>query len=113
MEWRTIEEPISVVDHLSAGEVVLLDCLTLWVSNLMMHRGMDTDLTTDFVARVEGVAATNNHVILVTNEVGLGIVPMNAMARRFRDNTGWLAQRVARVCDRVEHCVVGIPMRVK
>ena len=111
--WRTVEAPLDVVAHLTAGDVVLLDCLTLWVSNLMHHRGTDHDLSADFEALAKAVAAAPNHVVLVTNEVGLGIVPANPLARRFRDNAGWLAQRLATVCDRVELCVAGIPMRMK
>lgn len=111
--WRTLEEPVDVVGHLSAGPVVLLDCLTLWLSNLLHVRGPEADLTADRQALVRAVAAANNHLVLVTNEVGLGIVPMNALARRFRDEAGWLAQDLARVCDHVVLCVAGLPMAVK
>lgn len=111
--WRTIEEPVDVVPHLAAGPVVLLDCLTLWLSNLMHVRGEGADLSADRAALVAAVAAADNDLILVTNEVGLGIVPMNRLARRFRDEAGWLAQDLAAVCDRVVLCVAGIPMVVK
>lgn len=111
--WRTVEAPVDLVPHLGAAPVVLLDCLTLWVSNLLHHRGPEADLSADRAALVQAVAAAENHVVLVTNEVGLGIVPMNALARRFRDEAGWLAQDLAAVCDRVHLCVAGIPMTVK
>ena len=104
---------MDVVPHLSAAPVVLLDCLTLWVSNLLHHRGEGADLAADRAALVQAVAQADNHVVLVTNEVGLGIVPMNALARRFRDEAGWLAQDLARVCDQVHLCVAGIPVTVK
>jgi len=113
--WRTVEEPLEIVPLLTAHTegVILLDCLTLWVSNLMHHRGEGADLRADFDALAEAVSAAKAPIILVTNEVGLGIVPMNKMAREFRDNSGWLSQRIAAACDGVALCVAGIPMWVK
>jgi adenosylcobinamide kinase/adenosylcobinamide-phosphate guanylyltransferase len=116
--WRTIEAPLDVIPHLSAGPVVLLDCLTLWVSNLLHHGAPDgvsaaPPLDLQRAALVQAVRDADNHVILVTNEVGLGVVPMNPLARRFRDEAGWLAQDLAQVCDQVHLCVAGIPMTVK
>ena len=108
--WRTVEAPLQVAEHLGEAPVVLLDCLTLWLSNLM-HA--ERDLALERRALVEAVAAAENDLVLVTNEVGLGIVPMNPMARRFRDEAGWLAQDLAQVCDTVVLCVAGIPMKVK
>ena len=110
--WRTIEAATDVVPHLSAGPVVLLDCLTLWVSNLLHHRG-ERSLDDDRAALVRAVEEAQNHIILVTNEVGLGIVPMHPLARRFRDEAGWLAQDLARVCDEVHLCVAGLPLKLK
>lgn len=111
--WRTVEAPVDVVPHLGDGPVVLLDCLTLWVSNLLHVHGPEADLAPHRRALVQAVEEARNHVVLVTNEVGLGLVPMNALARRFRDEAGWLAQDLAAVCDRVELCVAGIPLTVK
>ena len=116
--WRTIEAPVDVEAHLSAGPVVLLDCLTLWLNNLMYTQGIeggseDGALLPRFDQLAAAVAASPSHVVLVTNEVGWGIVPMNPLARRFRDNAGWLAQRMATVCDEVHLCVAGLPLRVK
>lgn len=111
--WRTVEAPLEVVPHLGAGPVVLLDCLTLWLSNLLHVHGAEADLAPHRSALVAAVEEAENHLVLVTNEVGLGIVPMNALARRFRDEAGWLAQELAGVCDRVDLCVAGIPMTVK
>jgi len=112
--WRTIEAPIDIVEHLDhPGEVLLVDCLTLWVSNLLCTDATDDALEAAALALVERLQTVSGPVILVTNEVGLGIVPMNKLARRFRDHSGFLAQRIARVADRVVLCVTGIPMVIK
>lgn len=88
----------------------LVDCLTLWLSNLM-H--VERDWETEAALLVEALGRQKSPVVLVTNEVGLGIVPDNALARRFRDAAGILNQMVARVADHVEFIVAGLPMRVK
>lgn len=111
--WTTVEEPLAIAPLLRGEGVVLVDCLTLWVTNLMMERGPGADLGADFEAFAAAVAASDRPVVVVTNEVGLGVVPMNAMAREFRDHAGWLAQRVAAICDGVALCVAGLPMWVK
>ncbi|MCK6504039.1 bifunctional adenosylcobinamide kinase/adenosylcobinamide-phosphate guanylyltransferase [Myxococcota bacterium] len=111
--WRTIESPIDIAPHLhQPGAVVLVDCLTLWVSNLLYARG-EASLDDDFVALHTALRTASNPVVLVTNEVGLGIVPANPLARRFRDEAGLLAQRLAADCDRVELLVAGIPLILK
>lgn len=110
--WTTVEEPLAIAQHLNTAPVVLLDCLTLWVSNLM-HARPEEDLLPEFDALAQAISDSSSHIIVVTNEVGLGIVPMNPLARRFRDNAGWLAQRVGAVCDHIELCVAGVPMSVK
>ncbi len=112
--WRTIEAPIDIVAHLDhPGEVLLVDCLTLWVSNLLCTDATDAELEAASLALVARLQTVSGPVILVTNEVGLGIVPMNKLARRFRDQSGFLAQRIARIADRVVLCVTGIPMVIK
>jgi len=109
--WQTIEEPLEVALRLDRpGAVVLLDCLTLWVSNLMEA---ERDLPMEFARLNAALAEVRNPVVVVTNEVGFGIVPDNALARRFRDASGTLAQGVAAVCDRVDLLVAGLPLRVK
>lgn len=109
--WTTIEEPLEIAPLLhQPGGVVLVDCLTLWVSNLLARHD---DLTPHFRLLCESLAAAPNPVILVTNEVGLGIVPDNALARRFRDEAGFLSQAVASVCDRVVLTVAGLPLTLK
>ena len=111
-EWRTIEEPLEIAAILraEAGQAIVLDCLTLWVGNLM-EAGRDLeDAAADLVA---ALVARRSAVIVVTNEVGSAIVPDNPVARLFRDATGLLNQRVADVADEVHWLVAGQPVRVK
>ena len=112
--WVTVEEPLelarALAAHASAERPVLVDCLTLWLSNLM-HEARDVEPATRAVLDVlPGLAGP---VVFVANEVGLGIVPDNALARRFRDAAGVMNQTIARVSDEVEFVVAGLPMRVK
>jgi adenosylcobinamide kinase/adenosylcobinamide-phosphate guanylyltransferase len=115
--WDTYEEPLAVAELLKklSGRyaVVLLDCLTLWLSNVMAHTEGDgvVSLRSD-----ELVAAINDFkgaCIIVSNEVGLGIVPDNALARRYRDLAGILNQRVAQTADDVYFTAAGIPVKIK
>ena len=112
-EWQTIESPRDLAAALAtvpAGAAVLVDCLTLWLSNVILA-GADVDTE---IARFEhALAERTGPVVLVANEVGLGIVPENALARRFRDAAGRLNQRLADRADRVVLLVAGIPMKVK
>jgi adenosyl cobinamide kinase/adenosyl cobinamide phosphate guanylyltransferase len=110
--WITHEVPLRLAEALgAAGErPVLVDCLTLWVSNLMFAE-QDIAAACEDVGRalVQRKAVT----VLVSNEVGLGIVPDNALARRFRDEAGRVNQRLAKIADRVVFMVAGLPMIVK
>ena len=112
-QWQTIEAPRDLAAALAlapAGAAVLIDCLTLWLSNVMLA-GADVEAET---ARFErALTGRTSPVVLVANEVGLGIVPENALARRFRDAAGRLNQRLASVADRVVLLVAGIPVKVK
>jgi len=110
--WRTVEAPRNLADALVACEAtpVLIDCLTLWLSNLMLANA-DIDAET---ARLEdALAAAKAPVVLVANEVGSGIVPEHALGRRFRDLQGVLNQRMAARADRVILMVAGLPLTVK
>jgi adenosylcobinamide kinase / adenosylcobinamide-phosphate guanylyltransferase len=112
-EWQERETPLELVSALhetDGGGARLVDCLTLWLSNLM-HAERDWEKEAKLLA--EALGRQKSPVVLVTNEVGLGIVPDNALARRFRDAAGILNQMVARVADEVEFVVAGLPMRVK
>lgn len=112
--WRTVEEPVELLDaiaaHASCERSVLVDCLTLWLSNLTYH-GRDVAKAT--AALVTGLASANGHVILVSNEVGLGLVPDSPVGRAFRDAQGRLNQDVAAVCDRVYFMTAGLPLLLK
>ena len=112
-QWQTIEAPRDLAAALAtvpAGAAVLIDCLTLWLSNVMLA-GADVEAE---AGRFEhALTGRTGAVVLVANEVGLGIVPENALARRFRDAAGRLNQRLASVADRVVLLVAGIPVKVK
>ncbi|QCI96216.1 bifunctional adenosylcobinamide kinase/adenosylcobinamide-phosphate guanylyltransferase (plasmid) [Novosphingobium sp. EMRT-2] len=112
--WHTIEAPLALAAALArAGEshaAILVDCLTLWLSNLLLA---DRDVQREGMALVEAVATCPVPVALVANEVGLGIVPDNALARRFRDEAGWLNQRLAAMADEVVFVAAGLPMVLK
>jgi adenosylcobinamide kinase/adenosylcobinamide-phosphate guanylyltransferase len=111
-EWRTVQEPLDLVGALTATDGVprLVDCLTLWLTNQMLG-GHDWQAAgRDLCA---ALARQSAPVVLVTNEVGLGIVPENRLAREFRDAAGLLNQWVAAVADEVIFAVAGLPMKVK
>jgi adenosylcobinamide kinase/adenosylcobinamide-phosphate guanylyltransferase len=112
--WRTIEEPfdLAAVVRSEAGRnrVLLIDCLTLWASNLMLA---DRDMDAATGALVAALSDAQGPVILVANEVGLGIVPDNALARRFRDVAGIVNQAVAACVDEAMFMAAGLPMRLK
>lgn len=113
-EWVTMEEPLHLAGALTgATATVIVDCLSLWVSNqLMVHRSDDEILaSTDTL-----VAAAGLHrglVVFVTNEVGSGIVPDNELARRYRDLLGWVNQRVAHAATDAWLLASGLPVRLK
>ncbi|MBR0555381.1 bifunctional adenosylcobinamide kinase/adenosylcobinamide-phosphate guanylyltransferase [Ciceribacter sp. L1K23] len=112
--WTTHEEPFDLADRLwaldSPDRVVLVDCLTLWITNLMMEeRSIDASAT----SLVKVLPSLSARVIVVSNEVGLGIVPDNRMAREFRDHAGRLHQRVAEVVAQVYFVAAGLPLKMK
>jgi adenosylcobinamide kinase/adenosylcobinamide-phosphate guanylyltransferase len=111
-EWRTHAEPLDLIGALRAtdGAPRLVDCLTLWLTNLMLG-GHDWQAAgRELVACLPQQSAP---VVLVTNEVGAGIVPENKLAREFRDAAGLLNQWVAGVADEVTFAVAGLPLKVK
>lgn len=112
--WTTVEAPLdlagAIVAHAMPDAVVLVDCLTLWASNLLLA---DRDSPVEIEALVEAIAAARGPLILVANEVGLGIVPDNALARRFRDFAGTINQSVAACIDEAVMTVAGIPLILK
>ncbi len=113
-EWRTVEEPLDLPERLIAEAkpdcAVLVDCLTLWLANSMAaERGLGSATS----RLVEALAIAEGPVVLVSNEVGGGVVPDNALARRFADAQGELNQRVARVVDEVVLVAAGLPLVLK
>ena len=112
-EWRTIEAPVDLVGTLRDTDGQgprLVDCLTLWLTNLMLS---DADWRAAAAELLAELARQSDPVVIVTNEVGAGIVPENALARAFRDAAGSLNQMVAQAADEVTLAVCGLPMKVK
>jgi len=112
--WTTIEEPLKLDEALASaaahGQPVLVDCLTLWLSNLMLDGGDIDEAADDLVHALEGLAVP---VVLVSNEVGLGIVPDTPLGRAFRDAQGRLNMRMAERADRVILMTAGLPLTLK
>ena len=112
--WETVDAPRDLAAALDAasgtGAVVLVDCLTLWASNLLLADADMEEATDELRA---AIARFDGGLILVANETGFGIVPDNALARRFRDAAGRINQAVAATADEVMLVVAGLPMRVK
>ena len=112
--WTTVEEPQALAEtihiHADANRIVLVDCLTLWLSNLMLaERAIETE--TEML--VKALASAAGPIILVSNEVGLGIVPEAPLARAFRDHAGRLHQQIAAIAQQVYFMVAGLPLTVK
>ncbi|MGE3291919.1 MAG: bifunctional adenosylcobinamide kinase/adenosylcobinamide-phosphate guanylyltransferase [Geminicoccaceae bacterium] len=112
--WRTIEEPLELPDAIGReagpGRAVLVDCLTLWLTNLLLA-GRDADAAGD--ALVSALERRDGPVVLVANEVGSGIVPLGELSRAFVDHAGRLHQRIAASADRVRLMVAGLPLDLK
>ncbi len=112
--WTTHEEPVDLAGVLrridAPDRVVLVDCLTLWVTNLMLD---ECDVAAESAHLVSILPTLQARLILVSNEVGLGIVPENRMAREFRDHAGRLHQMVAAVATEVYFVAAGLPLKMK
>ncbi|MBN9062768.1 MAG: bifunctional adenosylcobinamide kinase/adenosylcobinamide-phosphate guanylyltransferase [Rhizobiales bacterium 65-9] len=112
--WTTVEVPLdlaaAVSTHAASGRILLIDCLTLWLSNIMLA---ERDIDRETAVLIEALRALGAPAIVVSNEVGLGIVPDNALARRFRDVQGRLNQAVAAALPRVIFIAAGLPLALK
>lgn len=112
--WRTLEAPVLLVNALretvAPDATIVVDCLTLWLSNLML---MGKDITAEGDDLAAAIRSLAGPVIFVSNEVGGGVVPDNALARRFRDAQGRLNQSVAAACEAVVFIAAGLPLRLK
>ncbi|MEM9782688.1 MAG: bifunctional adenosylcobinamide kinase/adenosylcobinamide-phosphate guanylyltransferase [Pseudomonadota bacterium] len=111
--WAVAEAPLepgAALAGLGDGDVAVVDCLTLWLSNLMHH---ERDAEAATVGLLQAAAAARGRAIFVSNEIGMGLAPMNALGRAFRDAQGRLNQRVAAAAHRVEFVAAGLPLVLK
>ena len=110
--WNTIEAPIQLARAIASLDegTILVDCCTLWLSNVMLA---DRDVDGDTDVLLDSIASANANMVLVSNEVGSGIVPETRLGRDFRDEQGRLNQRLAQIADTVELVVAGLPLRIK
>lgn len=113
-EWTTIEEPLDLAGTLAstdaAGNCVLVDCLTLWITNILLA---ERDVGAAIDTTVASLGSIRSTLIFVSNETGLGIVPDNALARRFRDLNGIANQKLAAAADQVIFMAAGLPLTLK
>lgn len=113
-QWVTVEEPLAIGDilrfHQSKSLPILVDCLTIWLSNLMQT---ESDIDGEIDSLTDIISAMKQPLVLVSNEVGSGIVPDNKLARDFRDQAGKLNQRIAATVNRVYLITAGLPQQLK
>ncbi len=114
-DWGLVEEPLALAaalrSHAAPDRCLLVDCLTLWLSNLLAAG--DDRLSAEISDLLQTLPTLPGHVLLVSNEVGQGIVPANPLARRFRDEAGWLHQAIADCCNRTTFVIAGLPLTLK
>lgn len=113
-DWITYEEPIKIADVIKNIEdrysVIVIDCLTLWLSNLFLsNKNIEKEIESFYCS----LSIVRCPLFIVSNEVGMGIVPDNELARQFRDMAGFLNQQVAEIADEVYMVVAGIPVKIK
>lgn len=113
-DWETIEEPLDILgqirEHAAPGRPVLVDCVTLWLANLM---AAGRNPVSEVESLAQGLDGLGGPVVFVSNEVGLGVIPANALARSFADAAGRANQRLAQRADRVVFTAAGLPMVLK
>ena len=116
-DWRTVEEPLNIAGAIeqeaTKAGVILIDCVTLWVSNMLLRDMPEEEIMHSVGALAEKIHKPLCSFILVTNEVGAGIAPENRLARRFRDLVGMVNQKLAACADEVYWLVSGIPIKIK
>ncbi len=119
-EWRTVEEPVFLADairqYAAADHCLLVDCLTLWLSNVLFDRQGHVQgpfFQQQRAALIDALNDCRQSIILVSNEVGLGVVAADPMTRRFVDEAGFLHQELAELCDQVTLVTAGLPQRLK
>lgn len=116
INWTTHEEPLhlaATINNFNSSEhLLLVDCLTLWLTNLLCHEDQ-TLLEWEKKNLFDSIENSQATIVMVSNEVGLGITPMGELSRRFGDEAGWLHQRLAKICDQVYLTVAGIATQLK
>lgn len=114
--WRLVEEPLALAhvlrEQAGADKCLLVDCLTLWLTNLLMLDD-PARLSAERDALLDSVSGLPGRILLVSNETGLGVVPLGELTRRYVDEAGWLHQALAERCERVLFTVAGLPMVLK
>ncbi len=113
--WSLIEEPIYLADTIAAitsPQCILVDCLTLWVTNLLMKED-DIFFAEQKTALLTAIRNSQCNLILVSNETGMGVIPMGAITRRFVDESGWLHQEIATIVEQVTLSIAGLPHVLK
>lgn len=116
-DFDTLEEPLAlpqcVAREAGRADVLVIDCLTLWLSNLLLNDSSDAAIAREVEALADELARRRCHSVLVTNEVGMGLVPENALGRRFRDCTGRAHQRIAAISDEIYMGMLGTLLRLR
>lgn len=115
-DWGLVEEPLYLADRLvqidQANQLILVDCMTLWMSNLLLNEQKDFQ-SQQCQKLLEVLPTLKSEIILVSNETGLGVVPMGQLSRKFVDESGRLHQQLGQIADDVVFCVAGFPMVLK
>ena len=115
-QWKLREEPLAIANVLKTGcegvEAVLIDCMTIWLSNVLLQKG-EEEVPVYRNRLIEALAQTTHSVIIVSNEVGTGIVPEHPLGRLYRDMAGSLNQKLAATADKVVMTVAGLPIYLK
>ena len=115
-DWGLIEEPLYLADRLmqidQANQLILVDCMTLWMSNLLLNEQKDFQ-SQQCQKLLEVLPTLKSEIILVSNETGLGVVPMGQLSRKFVDESGRLHQQLGQIADHVVFCVAGFPIVLK
>ena len=113
-QWQTIEEQIDIGKHNLAGKTVLLDCITLWLTNIFYENKNDVDQSLEIAKNEwDKFIKQDFTLIVVSNELGMGVHPENEIARKFADLQGWMNQYIVESADSVYLMVSGIPMKIK
>lgn len=116
--WQTLEVPITLAHHIELLSlnpcVILVDCLTLWINNLLFteNENILRHEIQQFLNTLKNIPS-HCEIILVSNETGLGVIPMGQITRKFVDESGFLHQQIAQIADKVVFCVAGLPMNLK